>query len=42
VEALNTHEQAQTAGFAYIDVCSHRQRCHAAHGYLVPLLDEQT
>ena len=42
VEAWNTHAQAQTAVCAYIDVCSHRQRCQAAHGYLAPLLDEQT
>lgn len=42
VEAWNTHAQAQTAVCAYIDVCSHRQRCHAAHGSLAPLLDEQT
>jgi hypothetical protein len=42
VEAWNTHEQAQTAVCAYIEVCSNRQRCHAAHGYLAPLLDEQT
>ena len=33
VEDCNTHAQAQTAVFAYIDVCSHRQRCHAANGY---------
>ena len=42
VEDCNTHAQAQTAVCAYIDVCSHRQRCHAAHGSLAPLLDEQT
>ncbi len=42
MEDLNTHEQAQTAVFEYIEGCSNRQRCHAAHGYLAPLVYEQT
>jgi hypothetical protein len=32
----------QTAVFAYIEVFYNRQRCHAANGYLAPLLYEQT
>jgi transposase InsO family protein len=38
LEAYDTHEQAQTAVFAYIAVFSHRPRCHAANGYLAPLV----
>src|SRR5439155_27317350 len=41
LEDLDTHEQAKTAVFAYIDVFDNRQRCHAAHGYLAPLAYEQ-
>ena len=41
LEAYDTHEAAQTAVLASIDVFSNRQRCHAAHGYLAPLLYEQ-
>jgi putative transposase len=42
MEDFNTHEQAQTAVFAYMEVFYNRQRCHAAHGYLAPRLYEQT
>jgi transposase InsO family protein len=41
LEALETHEQAQTAVFAYIEVFYNRQRCHSANGYLAPLAYEQ-
>jgi putative transposase len=41
-EDWNTHEQAQTAVFAYIAGFYHRQRCHATNGYLAPLVYEQT
>ena len=41
LEDFDTHEQAQTAVFAYIEVFYNRQRCHAAHGYLAPLAYEQ-
>ena len=41
-EELNTHEQAQTAVFEYIEVFYNRQRCHSANGYLAPLVYEQT
>ena len=41
-EDLNTHEQAQTAVFEYIEVFYNRQRCHSANGYLAPLVYEQT
>lgn len=41
-EELNTHEQAQTAVFAYIEVFSNRQRSHSANGSLAPLVYEQT
>ena len=40
MEDDDTPEAAQTAVFAYIAVFYNRQRCHAAHGYLAPLLDE--
>jgi putative transposase len=42
VEDFNTHEQAQTAVFEYIEVFYNRQRCHSANGYLAPLVYEQT
>jgi putative transposase len=42
LEDDDTHEEAQTAVFEYIEVFYNRQRCHAAHGYLAPLLYEQT
>jgi transposase InsO family protein len=41
LENFDTHEQAQTAVFAYIEVFSNRQRCHAANGSLAPLAYEQ-
>jgi putative transposase len=36
----DTHEAAQRAVVEYIEVFSNRQRCHAAHGSLAPLLYE--
>jgi putative transposase len=42
MEDFNTHEQAQTAVFEYIEVFYNRQRCHSANGYLAPLVYEQT
>jgi putative transposase len=42
VEDFNTHEQAQTAVFEYIEVFYNRQRCHSANGSLAPLVYEQT
>jgi hypothetical protein len=41
LEDFETHEQAQTAVFEYIEVCCNRQRCHAANGDLAPLAYEQ-
>jgi transposase InsO family protein len=41
LEDFNTHEQAQTAVFEYIEVFYNRQRCHSANGYLAPLVYEQ-
>ena len=41
LEEYDTHEQAQTAVFEYIEVFYHRQRCHSANGSLAPLLYEQ-
>ena len=41
LEDFDTHAYAPTVVFAYIDVFSNRQRCHAAHGYRAPLADEQ-
>ena len=41
LEEYDTHEQAQTAVFEYIEVFYNRQRCHSAHGYLAPLVYEQ-
>jgi len=41
LEAYDTHEQAQTAVFEYIEVFYNRQRCHSANGYLAPLVYEQ-
>jgi putative transposase len=37
LEAVDTHEQAQTAVCASMEVFYNRQRCHAAHGSLAPL-----
>jgi putative transposase len=42
LEDFDTHEQARTAVFEYIEVFSNRQRCHSANGYLAPLAYEQT
>ena len=42
LEEYDTHEQAQTAVFEYIEVFYNRQRCHSANGSLAPLLYEQT
>ena len=41
LEDCDTHEPAQTAGFAYSEVFYNRQRCHAANGSLAPLVYEQ-
>jgi transposase InsO family protein len=41
LEDFDTHEQAQTAVFEYIEVFYNRQRCHSATGYLAPLAYEQ-
>jgi len=41
LEDYDTHQQAQTAVFEYIEVFYNRQRCHSANGYLAPLLYEQ-
>ena len=41
LEDFDTHAQAQTGVFEYIEVFSNRQRCHAATGYLAPLAYEQ-
>jgi putative transposase len=40
-EDYDTHEEAQTAVFEYIEVFYNRQRCHSANGYLAPLVYEQ-
>ena len=37
LEDYDTPEAAQTAVGEYLEVFYHRQRCHAAHGYLAPL-----
>jgi putative transposase len=42
LEEYDTHEDAQTAVFADIEVFYNRQRCHSANGYLAPLVSEQT
>jgi putative transposase len=42
LEDFDTREQAQTGVFEYIEVFYNRQRCHAAKGYLAPLVYEQT
>jgi transposase InsO family protein len=42
LEEYDTHEDAQTAVFEYIEVFYNRQRCHSANGYLAPLVYEQT
>jgi transposase InsO family protein len=41
LEDFNTHKQAQTAVFEYIEVFYNRRRCHSANGYLAPLAYEQ-
>ena len=41
LEEYDTHEDAQTAVFEYIEVFYNRQRCHSANGYLAPLVYEQ-
>jgi transposase InsO family protein len=41
LEDFDTREQAQTGVLEYIEVFSNRQRCHAANGYLAPLVYEQ-
>ena len=41
LEDYDTHEEAQTAVFEYIEVFYNRQRCHSANGYLAPLVYEQ-
>jgi len=41
LEDFDTHEQAQMAVFAYIEVFYNRQRCYSANGYRVPLAYEQ-
>lgn len=41
LEDFDTHEQAKTAVFEYIEVFYNRQRCHSANGYLPPLTYEQ-
>ena len=41
LEDFDTHAQAQTAVFEYIEVFYNRQRCHSANGYLAPLAYEQ-
>jgi putative transposase len=40
-EDFDTHEQAQTVVFEYIEVFYNRQRGHSANGYLAPLAYEQ-
>jgi transposase InsO family protein len=40
LEDYDTHEEAQTAVFEYIEVFYNRQRCHSANGYLAPLVYE--
>jgi transposase InsO family protein len=42
LEDVKTHEHARTGVCAYIEVFSNRQRCHAATGYLAPLVYAQT
>jgi len=42
LEDCETHAQAQMAVLAYSEVFDNRQRCHAAHGYLAPLVSEPT
>jgi putative transposase len=41
LEDFDTHEQAQTVVFEYIEVFYNRQRCHSANGSLAPLAYEQ-
>jgi transposase InsO family protein len=42
LEEYDTHADAQTAVFEYIEVFYNRQRCHAANGSLAPLVSAQT
>jgi hypothetical protein len=42
LEECDTPAQAPPAVVAYLAVCSPRQRCPSAHGYLAPLGSEQT
>ena len=42
LEEFETHEQAQTGVFEYLEVFYNRQRCHSAKGSLAPLAYEQT
>ena len=42
LEDFDTHAQAQTRVFEYIEVFSNRQRCHSANGSLAPLAYEET
>jgi len=42
LEELETHAPAPTAVLADVEVCSNRQRCQAAPGYLAPLAYEPT
>jgi putative transposase len=37
LEDFDTHDQAKTAVFEYIEVFYNRQRCHSTNGYLAPL-----
>lgn len=41
LEDFDTHAQAKTAVFEYIEVFYNRQRCHSVNGYLAPLAYEQ-
>ena len=41
LEDFDTHAQAQTAVFEYLEVFYNRQRCHSTLGYLAPLASEQ-
>jgi putative transposase len=41
LEDFETHEQAQTGVFEYIEVFYNCQRCHSANGYLAPLAYDQ-
>lgn len=41
LEDFETHEQARTGVFEYIEVFYNCQRCHSANGYLAPLAYDQ-